>query len=71
LSFSVEGTGGPRVEIEGLLFVHPALDVAALRTKGKLLESTSRLVASRPRSIVGRLIAAIGYPSRDLRNNSD
>ena len=67
LNFSVEGKGGTRIEIDDLLFVHPVLDVAALRTKTPLPAPASRLISRPPRSIAGRVIAAIGYPSRDRR----
>jgi endonuclease G, mitochondrial len=63
---------GPVFAVRGIVMVHPYWDMALLRVEG--LEHKGeplRLAASEPAAGTEAMVAAIGYPAFDTRNDSD
>ena len=60
------------LDVQQIVMIHPYWDMALLRVAGlSSRQAPLRLSVTPPEELVDREIAVIGYPAKDLRNDSD
>jgi endonuclease G len=59
------------VEVRSVVMIHPYWDMALLRVDGLPGVTPLKLSVDPPEALLGREVAAVGYPARDDRNDLD